>query len=42
MSSKTTCMPEKRPSREVEEHFLKTPEELLQTAEGEPRLRKNA
>ena len=28
-------MPEKRPSREAEEHFLKTPEKLLQTAEGE-------
>ena len=27
MSSKTTCMPEERPSREAEEHFLKTPGE---------------
>ena len=34
-------MPEKRSSREAEEHFLKTPEKLLQTAEGEPRLRRN-
>ena len=48
MSSKTTCMPEKRPSREAEEHFLKTPEELLQTAmnagaiidQGAPRKRR--
>ena len=26
---------------EAEERFLKTPEKLLQTAEGEPRLRRN-